>query len=84
MPYLIDRHGAIFSDDIVAIIKGQQQGIRSRVILRDGSLYQTRTRPGTLLRLGGALEHGLARLGTRQPRPIVEGRDQAIPWLAQP
>ena len=37
-------------EDIVAVLKVAQRGARSRVILRDNSLYQTLTRPQTLRR----------------------------------
>ena len=50
MPYLVDRQRALRTTDIVAIVQGQQRRLRSRVVLRDNSLYQTLTRPKTLLR----------------------------------
>ena len=36
--------------DVVAIIKRQERRWRSRVILVDNSLYQTLTKPATLMR----------------------------------
>ena len=50
MPYIIDRHRALLTGDVVAIIRRQERRWRSRVILVDNSLYQTLTRPATLLR----------------------------------
>ena len=59
MAYLIDRKRALRDTDIVAVVKVAQRGARSRVILSDNSLYQTRTRPQTLRRQaqGGAQGH---------------------------
>ena len=50
MPYIIDRQRALLIRDVVAIIRRQERGWRSRVILGDNSLYQTLTRPATLMR----------------------------------
>ena len=50
MSYLIDRQRALRDTDIVAVLKVTQRGVRSRVVLNDNSLYQTRTRPKTLRR----------------------------------
>ena len=50
MPYLIDRERALRASEIVAILSVRQRRVRSRVVLRDNSLYQTLTRPGTLRR----------------------------------
>ena len=50
MPYIIDRHRALLTGDVVAIIRRQERRWRSRVILVDNSLYQTLTRPATLMR----------------------------------
>ena len=50
MPYIIDRQRALLTGDVVAIIRRQERRWRSRVILVDNSLYQTLTRPATLLR----------------------------------
>ena len=50
MAYLIDRQRALRDVDIVAVVTLAQRGARSRVILSDNSLYQTRTRPQTLRR----------------------------------
>ena len=50
MPYLIDRQRALYGGDIVAVLGLRQRRVRSLVILRDNSLYQTLTRPKTLMR----------------------------------
>ena len=50
MAYLIDRQRALRLDDVVAVLKVRQRRSRSRVILRDNSLYHTLTRPQTLIR----------------------------------
>jgi len=50
MPYLIDRQRTLYTGDVVAVLKARQRRIRSRVIMRDNSLYQTLTRPQTLVR----------------------------------
>jgi len=50
MSYVIDRKRAFRDEELVAILAVRQRGVRSRVLLRDGSLYQTLTRPRTLRR----------------------------------
>lgn len=50
MAYLIDRRRALKMTHIVAVLSVRQRGVRSRVILRDNSLYHTLTRPRTLMR----------------------------------
>lgn len=50
MPYLADRARALWTGELVAIVRGTQRRIRSRVVLKDNSLYQTLTRPATLRR----------------------------------
>lgn len=50
MPYLIERTRALRTEDIVAAVQMSQRRIRSRVILRDNSLYHTLTRTKTLAR----------------------------------
>ena len=49
MAYLIDRQRALRTEEIVVILKGMRRA-RSRVVLSDNSLYQTLTRPQTLVR----------------------------------
>lgn len=62
MSYVIDRKRAFLDEELVAILSVRQRGIRSRVLLRDGSAYQTLTRPRTLRRaLEGAHGQGQAR-----------------------
>ncbi|MBI2496129.1 MAG: hypothetical protein HYY59_03760 [Candidatus Omnitrophica bacterium] len=63
MPYVVDRQRALRTQEIVAIVRSQQPRIRSRVILKDNSLYRTLTRPKTFIRC--AREH---------PGPIVRTR----------
>ncbi|MBI3997349.1 MAG: hypothetical protein HY352_06815 [Candidatus Omnitrophica bacterium] len=65
MGYLIDRYRALFGDDIVAIVDVRQHRVRSRVILRDNSLYHTLTRPKTFLRAA-------ARPATADARPAQQ------------
>ena len=50
MPYLIDRQRALWLREVVAVVGMRRRRVRSRVILRDNSLYHTLTRPGTLIR----------------------------------
>lgn len=50
MPYLIDRTRALRTTEVVAVLKTKQPRVRSRIILQDNSLYQTLTRPKTLMR----------------------------------
>lgn len=58
MSYLMDRHRALWSREIVAVINIRQRGIRSHVVLRDNSVYQTRTRPQVLIKRSGRQEGG--------------------------
>ena len=50
MGYLIERTRALWSKEIVAAIGIQRRRIRTRIILRDNSLYHTLTRTHTLLK----------------------------------
>ena len=50
MPYLVDRQRALLTEDVVAVIARPERRHRSRVILADNSLYQTLTKPATLMR----------------------------------
>ena len=45
MSYVVDRQQAFLDSELVAVLAVRQRGIRSRVLLRDGSSYQTLTRP---------------------------------------
>ncbi len=67
MPYLMDRQRAVRWADVVAVVATRRRRIRSRLILRDSSLYQTLTRPSTLLRYAKAPTKGLQGIFT-QPR----------------
>ena len=50
MAYLVDRSRALYVPDIVAILSVRLRKVRSRVIMKDNSLYHTLTRPQTLAR----------------------------------
>ena len=67
MPYLIDRQRALRDTEVIVVLSVRQRRIRSRVVLRDNSLYQTLTRPSTLREAAG---RGLsvARAGSRKRR----------------
>ena len=62
MAYLVDRQRGLFIPEIVAILSVRQRKVRSRVIMRDNSLYHTLTRPQTLAR------HSQELLGARRRR----------------
>lgn len=53
MPYVIDRERAILSGEIVAVLRLHRRRTRSRVVLKDNSLYHTLTRPKTFVRRKG-------------------------------
>ena len=53
MGYVVDRGGALRTGAIVALLAVRARGVRSQVLLRDGSLYRTLTRPR---RFAAALE----------------------------
>ena len=62
MAYLVDRQRGLYLPDVVAIISVRQRNVRSRVIMKDNSLYHTLTRPQTLARYGEEqLKTGLRR-----------------------
>ncbi|MBI3319615.1 MAG: hypothetical protein HYZ89_03405 [Candidatus Omnitrophica bacterium] len=44
MPYLIDRQQAFWDRELVAILSIRQRRVRSRVLLRDGSMAPSMTR----------------------------------------
>ena len=50
MGYLIDRQEGWRDTEVVALVPLRRRSVRSRVVLRDGSLRETLTRPGTLRR----------------------------------
>jgi len=68
MPFLIDRQRALWTQDIVAIVKSRQRRIRSRVILRDNSLYHTLTRPQMFLKRTQPQEGAFIQIGTGRRR----------------
>ena len=47
MSYVMDRRQVFHESEVVAVLSVRQRGARSQVLLRDGSLYRTLTRPGT-------------------------------------
>lgn len=49
MPYLVDRTRALWSKEVVVVLGVRRRRIRTRVILKDNSLYHTLTRTHTLL-----------------------------------
>jgi len=64
MAYLVDRQRGLYLPDVVAIVSVRQRKIRSRVIMKDNSLYHTLTRPRTLSRHS----QQTLRTGTRRRR----------------
>jgi len=68
MGYLIERQRVLRVQDVVAVMRGQQRRLRSRVICADNSLYQTLTRPTTLMRYFEKASRGFAQVGARGPR----------------
>ena len=50
MAYLADRGLGLYLPDIVAILSVRLRKVRSRVIMKDNSLYHTLTRPQILAR----------------------------------
>ena len=59
MAYLVDRGRALYGPDIVVIVTGNRRGERSRVTLRDNSLYRTLSRPRTLVRMATRYPEGM-------------------------
>lgn len=64
MAYLVDRQRGLYLPEVVAIVSVRQRKIRSRVIMKDNSLYHTLTRPRMLARYG----QELLRTGLRRRR----------------
>ncbi len=50
MAYVVDRQHALWSRELVAVLSVRQRKVRSRVVLRDNSLYHTLTRAKTFIR----------------------------------
>ena len=68
MPYIVDRGRALYGSSIVAIVAIRQRQHRSRVILEDGSLYQTLTRPVTFARALTKGQEAIVHIGARPSR----------------
>lgn len=47
MSYLVDRGRAFRDTEVVAVLGIRQRGLRSRLVLRDSSVTDTRTRART-------------------------------------
>ncbi len=77
MPYVIDRQRALLTEDIVAVVASRQRRIRSRVVLKDNSLYQTLTRPATVIRSVNAKSPAVVQIGARgRRRPRGRGGEE--------
>ena len=50
MSYLVDRARAFHDSDVVVVLGIRQRGLRSRLVLQDGSLVDSRTRVRTFRR----------------------------------
>ena len=74
MAYLIDRQRALALEDVVAVVKRQERRQRSRVILADNSLYQTLTRPATLMGRARRYPECVVELGARTRGEAQRGR----------
>ena len=68
MPFLVDRQRALYGNDLVAALSVHQRRIRSRVILKDNSLYRTLTRTQTLARYTNGPSAAVIRIGSRRRR----------------
>ena len=73
MSYWIDRTQAFRSEDVVVALNARRREARLRVVLADGSLYDTRTRPQTFARAAAGLrrQEGIAwpnEATTKKPR----------------
>lgn len=72
--YLIDRERALTLRDVVAVVAIRQHGARSRIILADNSLHQTRTRPRTLVRALRRARGPVVEIGAKRPRVAYDRR----------
>lgn len=82
MRCVIDRGRAIALRDVVAILSLRRRGARSRVVLADNGLYQTLTRPQTLVRCVDAAAGAVAEVGAKTARVYPyrkEARGQGQP-----
>lgn len=64
MSYVIDRERALYTEDLVAIVKGQRPRARSLLVLRDNSLHETLTRPQTLMRCAEDQPGAIVQIGS--------------------
>ena len=72
MGYLIDRDQVVWEGELVAVLKLRHRGVRSHLLLTDGSARRTLTLPGRLIRTLQQREDrhkGLAWINERQKRP---------------
>lgn len=58
MGYVVGRAGAVRGQEVVAIFSVRERGTRSRLLLRDGSVSRTPTRPRTMRQALEAAEAG--------------------------
>ena len=72
--YLVDRGRALTLLDVVAVVAIRQRGARSRMILADNSLPQTRTRPRTLARALRDARGPVAEIGAKRTRIAYDRR----------
>lgn len=91
MPYIVDRGRALYGKHIVAIVAIRQRQRRSRIILEDGSLYQTLTRPVTFARALSQRREAVVRIGARTSRatrrrspPEMSKPNEGAAWLTPP
>jgi len=92
MGYLIDRREAFRTAELVMVLNERRRSARSRVMLRDGSLHTTRTRPATFVNTGRGAVGGVCAVSpqwTRAASSTTSGRARralGIPrqsrWLA--
>ncbi len=69
MSYVVDRAGAMRDDEVVVLLAARARGVRSQLLLRDGRLYRTLTRPRRLAAaLREASQHGYCVIGQKERR----------------
>lgn len=69
MSYVVDRAGAVRDGEVVALLALRARGGRSQLLLRDGSLYRTLTRPRRLAAaLREAAQQGYCLIGHKGSR----------------
>ena len=67
MGYIVDRDTTVRSSDLVAVLDLHGRGVRSRLLLADGSQRDTLTRSKTMLKKLTGFSKGM-RWTTRQPK----------------